>query len=307
MTYNISDLPWPIRSRRSARIETIAARLASLRHDGRQPHIVVLQEAFSDEAKRIGAKAGYRYVASGPARETQGAEARTEPDRIFARQAGYWTGERAGRLFDSGLVIFSDFPIVSVRSLPFPAFACAGFDCLANKGIVMALVEVPGANDPVAIVDVHLNARRKSGVALDRADYAFRRQLETISLFVKANVPPDVPLILAGDFNIGTSAVRRHDADRQSRLWGLGRSMQQALGECARIASAVARRPAAGPAWSLKCDNDRQYALSGHRTKFDMSGIAVPFGHDQYGDRLSDHVGYIVYYRRASPSPNLDT
>ena len=45
----------------------------------------------------------------------------------------------------SGLQILSDYPILRVRRMAFPAFACAGYDCLANKGALLVTVRLPGA------------------------------------------------------------------------------------------------------------------------------------------------------------------
>ena len=52
----------------------------------------------------------------------------------------FWRGERSGKVAGSGLQILSDYPIVAIRRQAFPEAACAGYDCLANKGIVMALL-----------------------------------------------------------------------------------------------------------------------------------------------------------------------
>ncbi|MFD2497805.1 hypothetical protein ACFSTI_01610 [Rhizorhabdus histidinilytica] len=78
MTYNIEGCPgrsgWAAR-RRSPR----SARLEALRLLGEQPHIVVLQEAFTDQAKRIGVEGGYRYIVNGPARSLAGARSPPRP------------------------------------------------------------------------------------------------------------------------------------------------------------------------------------------------------------------------------------
>src|SRR6478735_10191093 len=55
LTYNVHGLPWPIASNRSKSLRRIADRLAALRRMGLQPSIVVLQEAFTTDAKDIGA------------------------------------------------------------------------------------------------------------------------------------------------------------------------------------------------------------------------------------------------------------
>jgi hypothetical protein len=66
MTYNVEGLPWPARFGRGAALARIGERLAALRAAGAQPRIVLLQEAFSDDAKAIRTASGYPYAAIGP-------------------------------------------------------------------------------------------------------------------------------------------------------------------------------------------------------------------------------------------------
>src|SRR5690349_15489961 len=54
MSYNVEGLPPPARFGRSASLERIGAGLAALRREGREPNVVLLQESFASEAKRIG-------------------------------------------------------------------------------------------------------------------------------------------------------------------------------------------------------------------------------------------------------------
>jgi endonuclease/exonuclease/phosphatase family metal-dependent hydrolase len=297
MTYNVEGLPWPVRWNREVSVATIARNLAALRSIGRQPHVVALQEAFTDQAKRIGVQAGYRYVAVGPLREDAGSPALTARDRSFERNASILKGERSGRLLDSGLMILSDYPILAVRSLPFPAYACAGFDCLANKGMMMALIRVPGYSEPVAIVDVHFNSRRSSGVAPARSDYAFMRQVDAMARFLRVNAPLNLPLIVAGDFNVGKASDRKLYVQRQARTWGQGRPdtfnemVQGFAGDLHR-----SRLPNTADVASLAHEKDLQFAVSGGQMSLHATAAAIPFSWEQAHETLSDHIGYITYY-----------
>jgi endonuclease/exonuclease/phosphatase family metal-dependent hydrolase len=297
MTYNVEGLPWPARWDRDASVAIIGRNLATLRSIGRQPHVVALQEAFTDQAKRIGVQAGYRYVALGPSREDPGSPAVTARDRSFERDASLLKGERSGKLVDSGLVILSDYPILAVRRLPFPDYACAGFDCLANKGMVMALIRVPGYSEPVAIVDVHFNSRHASGVASARSDYAFMRQVDAMASFLKLNAPLHLPLIVAGDFNVGTATNRERYFQRQARSWARGRP--DTFREMVRgFAGGLYRGRLLNPAdaASLAHEKDLQFAVSGGQMSLHATAAAIPFGWEQRHESLSDHVGYITYY-----------
>src|SRR4051812_31015385 len=68
MSYNVHGLPWPLNSGRPKALRAIRDRLAAMRVQGNQPHLVLLQEAFSGDAKAIARKSGYRFVVSGPSR-----------------------------------------------------------------------------------------------------------------------------------------------------------------------------------------------------------------------------------------------
>jgi len=299
MTYNVKGLPWPIAWGRGAALESIGARLGALRAQGRQPHIVALQEAFTDDAKAVGHAAGYAYVANGP-----GTEARDDPpmnaaDRNFAAAARWSKGETQGKLVDSGLQILSDYPIVRVRRQAFPAFACAGYDCLANKGVLLVSIAVPGTRVPVDILDTHLNSRYASGVSDARSLYAYRRQVAFVGRFIAAHHDPASPLIMAGDYNMGPRPARRGVLLGQVRDWSRDRGQQRVrdgLSHCmADPGDAIARSSDAR--WILKRARDWQFMIDGAHVALDAMRATVPFGHDADGAMLSDHIGFAVDYR----------
>ena len=303
LTYNIEGLPAPIAWGRSGAAGRIGDRLAELRRDNLQPHVVVLQEAFGAAQRAIGARAGYKYIAFGPDRDFAPATlAMTDGDRAFSRQARFLRGETEGKWQGSGLAILSDYPIVAVRRMAFPAWACAGYDCLANKGVLMALVAVPGVEKPVAVVATHMNSKNASGVSKARWNYAFGRQVDAISGFLHDNLPADTPYVFAGDTNIGRSEPRR--AEFEAMLTGLPRDaapvVHTALGTClgdhggcAMAALTEARKAYAhGKDWQVYGD--------GADVGLKPVGIAVPFGHDAAGKMLSDHIGYTAFYQFAA-------
>lgn len=300
MTYNVEGLPWPLRWGRSGAAEQIAERLRLLREEGRQPHIVLLQEAFTDAAKRIGAQAGYRYAAEGPARDSAGGEAATPADIAQTKARSFFLGERSGKALDSGLVILSDYPIVASSRIAFPDYACAGFDCLANKGVVMATIQVPGAPMSIDIVNAHLNSSGASGVRGPRRFYAFRRQIDTIGTFVRTRHDPRTPLIVAGDFNVGVGPKRVKYFGNQTPLWGqtpTGKQASPALQSCAVPHSTCSRPLPQDALWTMLRAKDWQIFSPGAEASLAVDHIAVPFGHEQDGSMLSDHVGYTAYYK----------
>jgi endonuclease/exonuclease/phosphatase family metal-dependent hydrolase len=301
MTYNVEGLPFPVRLGRSTAAHRIADRLRNMREAGLQPHVVVLQEAFGEAQQAIGREAGYRYIAVGPDSRATNNEPMSAEDEDFAAQARFFKGERSGKVMGSGLVILSDYPIRSVRRTVFPAYACAGFDCLANKGVMLAMVDVPGVAQPVAVVATHMNSKTSSHVPEPRHRYAFLRQVATVSNFLKANLSPDTPYVLAGDTNIGKSSPRL--AAFQAMLAGLPRStdagvIRTALDSClsgtddgCMISSPVEVRK------SFAHNKDWEAFAPGAATSVALLGIDAPFGHDAKGRMLSDHIGYTAFYR----------
>ena len=294
LTYNVKGLPWPLATGRPQAFSAMAERLKDMRAEGRSPQIVVLQEAFTDDAQNIGREAGYRYVAYGPGAEESAAELATADDRLHLAGSSWLKGETGAKLLGSGLQILSDYPVLAVRSMAFPAFACAGFDCLANKGAVMVTLDVPGAPAPVDIVTTHLNCRRKSGVSVERSLYAYKRQVARLSSFIAENHNPDFPLIVAGDFNVGKDQQRKQVLSHELRNgWHKDMPAADALRELAASGYDLpddARR-AMGKA------KDWQFFMSGRKVMLSAKAVDVPFGTENDGGMLSDHVGYTAVFR----------
>lgn len=305
MTYNIKGLPWPLALGRGAALATIADRLAALRRQGRQPHIVLLQEAFVREAAGIAARAGYRYSVAGP-RAGLRSRVAAEPGDIAYLNGAFWhRGEQVDKSLGSGLLILSDYPISASVRLAFPDFACAGFDCLANKGVLVAHLQVPGVG-AVSVVNTHLNARRAAGVPVERSLRAFDRQAALLVGFVRANVPAGRPLVLGGDMNIGGDAARRrlffgHFA--RARLGFVTASLCGVKGALAH--AAIDTRARRDLALADERGKDWLFARGARSVPLRVASGRVPFGTEPKGEPLSDHYGYQIGY--ALPRPAAGT
>lgn len=294
LTYNVHGLPWPFAKDRPAALHQIAARLAAMHADGTAPQIVVLQEAFSSAAADIGREAGYRFVVRGPDAHQRGTDPDGTPDAGFLAHASWTHGETEGPLLGSGLLILSDYPIVATESIAYPRDGCAGYDCLANKGAVLARVAIPGQATPVDIVTTHLNCRERTGVAVTRADEAYRRELATLTAFVARAHDPQLPIIVAGDFNVGKSPQR--NAMIAATIARLGTQPAMAT----MVADHAPLSPDAYFSW--RKNKDLQLVASSPAMPLVVEGIQTPFGHAGDGTMLSDHVGYIARYRVGAPS-----
>lgn len=256
---------------------------------------MVLQEAFTKEAQSVGQAAGYRYIVTGSSAAMAGNSMASDSDSDLLRDPSWLKGEGIGKYVGSGLQILSDYPITGVRRMAFPAFACAGYDCLANKGALLASITLPDRPDPVDIVTTHLNSRRASKVSDERSLKAYRLQLVSLTDFIRKAHDPARALIVAGDFNVGRAKARRTALLLDARTeW----SSPQALMRDAYGSAVQARLPlSADAAFSHRRARDWQFYASGAATGLDLSGIDVPFGHAADGSMLSDHVGYVARFR----------
>lgn len=206
MSYNIKGLPWPIAVGREEAISAIGQRLAAMRSSNAQPRVVLLQEAFGNAAKALGKAAGYRFVVTGP--QVSRSHEPQPLGQAFAEGAQWIKGEDVGSLVNSGLAILSDYPVIRIERYAFPGGACAGYDCLAAKGVLVAWIAVPGAGEPIAVVDTHLNSRRATHVATERADLAYTWQVAALRTFLSRVLPSGIPVIFGGDFNTGKAPAR---------------------------------------------------------------------------------------------------
>lgn len=292
MTYNVKGLPWPIAAGRPERLARIGEDLAAMRRAGRQPQVLLLQEAFIDEAKAIGMAGGYRYVAWGPSAATSASPQVPTLGAAFSGAAARLKGEGMGKVLDAGIVIFSDFPITGSAAMAFPADACAGFDCLAAKGVMIARINLPGQREALTIVNTHLNSDvSSSGVDEVRTDAAFAWQFAEARRFAAARIPAGAPAIFGGDFNIGPSARRQAAAERiGAPLPGAREALGDALD---RSAIPFGVRAAARTIQAKHID--RMFYRSGVGTTLALARLDVPFTTDA-PDSLSDHAAFTVTY-----------
>jgi endonuclease/exonuclease/phosphatase family metal-dependent hydrolase len=298
LTYNVRGMPWPFATGRDGAFAQIEDRLIRMRSAGTHPRIIVLQEAFTDRAREIGPNAGYRFMVEGPSRDQIGSNPQSEKEAKFAAATSFIKGETIGKWLSSGLQILSDYPILSVRRAAFPSFACAGYDCLANKGALLVTVRIPGQAQPVTIVTTHMNSKRASGVSEARSSVAYQLQAAALERFVQANHDLASPIIFAGDFN--ASNLNRRQILAQETVAPL------LPGNRDRMKSGLAEITGSVRAWpsGLKAEvdtiatrgRDWQFFASGIKAALVPHSISVPFGREADGTMLSDHMGLTISY-----------
>lgn len=295
LTYNVAGLPWPIGFDRPANLARIGRELAGLRATGQAPQVVVLQEAFIPEARAIARASGYRYSVMGPeSSDPQPAS------HAYVQNRSILKGEAFGPMLSSGLIMMSDFKLTHVRRTAFPVGACAGYDCLANKGILSARVAAPGFRDPVEIVTAHFNSGNPSGQPEPVNRIAFERQLEALGQFVDEDRLKRTIRIYAGDFNMGHSPARLtallgfiHErkgiaaaAWGKDKREGLCRSDPVICHQGVALASNV----------PLSHANDWQLVTAPQDVRLNPIARQIMFGRDRTGNMPSDHFGLKVIY-----------
>jgi len=162
---------------------------------------VLLQEGFRAEVADLIARSGYPHAARGPRRKQRDGDQLAEEDRPRYKRVKYRRkGEGLGKWGSSGLWVLSDHPINWVKSHAY--HYCAGLDCLANKGVMLVSLNVPGLPTPVEIADTHLNSKGASGAPRNRYRMAHHLQADELKRFMEADRTPGAPLIVGGDFNV---------------------------------------------------------------------------------------------------------
>lgn len=287
LTYNIEGLGWPARASRAPSLRAIGERLAALRAEGRAPDIILFQEMFSGPAKKAVAATGYPAIVTGPRRTTraQGVTSESLPGRSNIRH-----GEIGLHLTGSGLAIASRYPIVHVDMHAYGRHSCAGLDCLANKGVLLARVAIPGVPTPIDFYDTHMNSRGASRAPSLRNFAAHERQSLEASAFIDRSHDDAYPLIFGGDFNMRHSDLRWENFSRYQSL---------------NLVHRVCADPASGCDVRLSWDGDApwmntqdlQFFWPGDRVSVRPVRVEAMFDGGDSGPELSDHDGFLVTYR----------
>ena len=310
LIYNVAGLPWPLgcgkRSRqldesgeripiacdRSEALAAIGDGLAALRADGRAPNVVMLQEAFIAAAQDVVERGGYANWVVGPQADADAPDHSAGASAEFVDGRSFWAGEKLGKWQSSGLVIASDFPILEVLSQPFYRWECAGFDCLANKGVMLVRLEIPGVPDPLEVATTHFNSRGASGVSPDRALVAHELQVDTVSAFMERTSNRNYPYIWGGDLNMRHSEGRINYFVKRS-----GDDLKEVSSYCLEADSGceVDMRWDSGTPWFET--QDLQGWDSGRRVAIRPLRVRELFHRPVGSEMPSDHNGLLVDYR----------
>ena len=204
--------------------------------------------------------------------------------------------EKLGKLQSSGLFILSNFPIVDAAKRPFKEWECAGFDCLANKGMLMAWVRVPGVPQEIEVFTTHLNARKASGVSEERSLRAHNLQIDEIDRFYDEVGRVELPEIWGGDLNMRNA---------QSRVDYLVAKADGDIEEVSHYCMYETYDCELAIPWKSDAPwmetQDLQGWYSGKVVQVRPVSVKTLFDDPVDGKMPSDHIGVLVRYRLSWP------
>lgn len=315
LSLNIAGLPWPLacgkRSRqtdarderipiscnRADAVVAIGETLGDLRQKGIEPDIVFLQEAFISASESVVTRGGYSNWLSGPGREDKSQKYSDRASKEFTDARSFRSGEKFGKRLSSGLLIASNFPVTHRFANPFYQWECAGFDCLANKGIVLAHIQIPGLPQQLEVITTHYNSKASSGVPLERAHFAHKLQIAATGEFIENTSNYDLPIIWGGDFNM------RHSGERIGNfLDRFGEGINEVSSHCLEHP----QRCDVKIEWETDSPwyetQDLQGWNRGSQVNIEPIRVEQAFHQPVNGEMPSDHNGLLVFYRLSWPT-----
>ncbi len=294
LTYNVEGLPLPIKWGRAKALERIGNSLADMRKSGIEPDIVLIQEGFIDEMKDLINRSGYPNFVHGPTVKEQSYKKLEENGvaKNYDRKKYWFIGEGWGKLLHSGLYILSDFPVTSKKTRPFRY--CAGWDCLANKGVLAVTVYVPGLPEPIVITNTHLNARAASDVPYRRSLIAHNLQIDELKEFAKTIWNGDKAIIFGGDFNVRNKENRIAHA---LKTLNVDEPYMVSRHYCTQIVNTCDIRMKLKGEEPWRHTQDLQGFAHGRRISVEPVRIQAMFDGGVFGDKISDHDAYLVQYK----------
>lgn len=314
MTYNVAGLPWPIGCGKSSKLtdengkrypiacdrsdglRNIGDILGRLRNLEIEPDIIMLQEAFIAASAEVPERAQYPNWVAGPGPNDLGPEVSDRASEEFIAERSFWKGEKLGKRQPSGLLIASNFPIVEHFNFPFYQWECGGFDCLANKGVLLVRIRIPGLPDPLEVITAHYNSKNSTGVSIERAHAAHRLQVDATREFLLQNSDHELPAIWGGDLNMRHSEERIVHFVEQA-----GENLNEVSSWCLENPDACDLKIRSDSDTPWFENQDLQGWTSGTRVNVQPIRIEEIFDDPVDGVMASDHSGFIVIYRLSWP------
>jgi len=286
LTYNINDLPWPLRKNAGKELAYIGRDLARRMAEGNAPDVVLLQEGFTARTQKLIKNAGYPYVTKGPGRRrTKGSRAVGQDDTIIRMKS---EGSKPSSAYvNSGLYILSRYPILKKDTEVFGR-DCSGNDCLANKSVMHVQLELPKPFPPLDIVTTHMDSNIRKEAPDDVRLAAHMAQSDTIARFIDEVVRPR-SAIFAGDMNIRRPPERAQYLLKKTGAIDAGKLCFELKPKC-KLGPIASEKQI----WSFT--NDHQMILEGDNYKITPVYMTRNYDEKPHGKDLSDHLGFEAVY-----------
>lgn len=206
-------------------------------------------------------------------------------DELFSGFPHRAEGPGASSIFgvNSGLYILSRYPILREERRAFGRGNCESWDCLSNKGVQFARIQVPGISHPLEVFNTHLQAGRD-----DRESRL--RQVRILLEFFQEHHEEGNPVIFGGDFNFRP---------------GLGQKSYLAFREatkflhagkyCLERGCALTKDEGWHGIWERAVDH--QFYQSGAGVELVPVSVERTYREPVEGHKLSDHPAHEVRYR----------
>jgi endonuclease/exonuclease/phosphatase family metal-dependent hydrolase len=287
MTYNVEGLPPELHGDRSKDLARIKHSFDVMIAKGDAPDILVVQEMFTEAAITKLRAIGYPNFIYGPTRRD------IEAPLPVVRLAGYAPQMPNVKAQPSGLAIFSRYPITAHRKRAFGYTSCSGADCLANKGMVIAEVAIPGIPVPIRVATTHMNAQDVSGMPEPAHRHTHRQQSNELAEFL-SGFDDQAPMIIAGDFNMRASPARFDHFTAKIPHETAHHYCYQNPRECSAAIPLTAPTP-----WLTT--QDLQFFKDGNVTKLRPVKLSHWFDSEKNGGELSDHYAQRVTWELRWP------
>lgn len=291
LTFNVAGLPWPASKDRAVVMPAIGQHIAALADEGFPVDVILIQEGFIAETEMIADALAFAYRVTGAGPELKAISHACAGCKSDDRQQKWWKGEGIGPFVGSGLHIFSVYPVVGVSRMAFGNQDCAGYDCLANKGAILARVVLPGVPEPVDVLTTHLNSTNAAGVPKWETHIAHERQVRRLAEFWGSVTSIDRPNIVGGDFNI------RGSHQRFLPLAKLFHGASFVKNTCESVGGSTPCDIDIQPEAPWLTSQDLQAFKSGRKVSIEPVLARTVLNEPVNGSQLSDHFGFLVRYR----------
>jgi endonuclease/exonuclease/phosphatase family metal-dependent hydrolase len=173
--------------------------------------------------------------------------------------------------------------------------SCAGYDCLANKGIMQARIAIPGLPSPIDLYNTHMNSRGASKAPEPRNLAAHDRQALEASEFIDNTHDDAFPVVFGGDFNMRRSVPRWENFTRYQSMNLVHQICADTSSGCEVLMSWDGDAP-----WMDT--QDLQFYWGGVPVTIKPVRVEAVFDGRPDSPMLSDHDGFMVTYRLEWPA-----